>query len=95
MRQFERGTALLRSCYQTLQQAEQKIELLAGFDADGKPILEPFDATATHDPERQNAGRRTDPRSAEKAAQRASGRPAAVPEPEPDRDPLDEGPTLF
>ncbi len=46
--QFENGVGLLRRCYQTLEAAEQKIELLTGIDKDGNPVTEPFDATATY-----------------------------------------------
>lgn len=49
MEQFERGVKLLRSCYQSLEQAEQKIEILTRVDADGNPVLEDFDATASID----------------------------------------------
>ena len=47
MRRFETGITLLRSCYQTLEQAEQKIPVLTGFDAAGSPATAPFDAEAT------------------------------------------------
>jgi|SRR5580704_9204008 exodeoxyribonuclease VII small subunit len=46
---FERGISILRRCYQALEQAEQKIELLTGFDRDGNPVTAPFDGTATLD----------------------------------------------
>jgi exodeoxyribonuclease VII small subunit len=46
---FEQGVQLLRNCYQILEQAEQKIELLTGFDAQGNPVSAPFDAAATFD----------------------------------------------
>jgi exodeoxyribonuclease VII small subunit len=46
---FERGISILRRCYQALEQAEQKIQLLTGFDRDGNPVTAPFDATATLD----------------------------------------------
>lgn len=46
---FERGVALLRRCYQALERAEQKIELLTGFDHAGNPVTAPFDGTATLD----------------------------------------------
>tara|TARA_R110002095_G_scaffold137217_3_gene118941 strand:+ start:1088 stop:1447 length:360 start_codon:yes stop_codon:yes gene_type:complete len=49
MEQFERGVRLLRSCYQSLESAEQKIEILTRVDADGNPVLEDFDATASID----------------------------------------------
>ena len=47
MRRFEEGIGLLRTCYQTLEQAEQKIELLTAVDEDGNFTTEPFDATST------------------------------------------------
>lgn len=39
---YERGVALVRACHERLQQAELRIQKLAGVDAEGKPILEPF-----------------------------------------------------
>ena len=47
MRQFERGVALLRSCYQVLEQAEQRIEILTSPDGDGNRQTMPFDAAST------------------------------------------------
>lgn len=47
MEQFERGVKLLRSCYQRLETAEQKIEILTRVDEDGNPVLEEFDSTAS------------------------------------------------
>jgi len=44
---FEDGIRLLRNCYRILEQAEQKIELLTGVDAEGNVVTEPFDAQAT------------------------------------------------
>ncbi len=41
---FEQGMSLLRTCYATLEQTEQKIEVLTGVDADGKPLTAEFDA---------------------------------------------------
>jgi exodeoxyribonuclease VII small subunit len=41
--EYERGVRLLARCYALLENAEQKIELLSGVDADGRPITEPFD----------------------------------------------------
>ena len=55
---FERGVTLLKTCYATLEQAEQRIELLVGAKADGTPLTEPFDASATADAETPTAGRR-------------------------------------
>lgn len=40
---YEKGVKHLKSCQKWLQQAERKIELLSGVDAQGNPITEPFD----------------------------------------------------
>lgn len=45
--QFERGIGLLRNCHSFLARAEQKIEILVNFKADGDPTTAPFDATPT------------------------------------------------
>ncbi len=49
MQQFERGISLLRNCYQVLEQAEQRIEVLTGVAEDGSVKTTPFDAVATFD----------------------------------------------
>jgi exodeoxyribonuclease VII small subunit len=56
LQRFEQGIGLLRHCYGVLDAAERKIALLTGFDGDGNPVTEPFDATATA--EQGIAGRR-------------------------------------
>jgi exodeoxyribonuclease VII small subunit len=45
--QYERGVALLKGCYQHLRDAEQRILKLAGVDEEGKPMLEPFEHSAS------------------------------------------------
>jgi exodeoxyribonuclease VII small subunit len=45
--QFERGIGLLRNCHSFLEQAEQKIEILVSFKANGEATTAPFDATPT------------------------------------------------
>lgn len=40
---YEQGVNLLHTCYERLQQAEQKIEELAGVDENGRPQLKPFE----------------------------------------------------
>jgi exodeoxyribonuclease VII small subunit len=40
---YEQGVKHLKGCQQLLEQAERKIELLSGVDADGNPITQPFD----------------------------------------------------
>ncbi len=59
---YERGVGLLRGCYAQLQAAEQRITLLAGLDADGKPVLQPFDHVAS-DAAAGETGRRPRPKS--------------------------------
>ncbi|MFL5331014.1 MAG: exodeoxyribonuclease VII small subunit [Gemmataceae bacterium] len=39
---YEQGVGLLRACYERLQQAEQKIQLLTGLDENGQPVFQPF-----------------------------------------------------
>jgi exodeoxyribonuclease VII small subunit len=57
--QYERGVGLLQHCYAQLQSAELRISSLAGVDADGKPVLQPFNHTATvADETPQRAARR-------------------------------------
>ena len=40
---YEEGVRQLKLCYRGLEAAERKIELLAGVDAEGNPVTEPFD----------------------------------------------------
>ena len=46
LEQYEAGVGHLKHCYAQLEQAERKIELLTGVDAQGEPIVEPFDDEA-------------------------------------------------
>jgi exodeoxyribonuclease VII small subunit len=43
LNQYEQGVSLLRRCYSQLAEAEQRVILLAGEDAEGRPTLEPFE----------------------------------------------------
>jgi exodeoxyribonuclease VII small subunit len=40
---YEEGVKQLKLCYRALEVTERKIELLAGVDAEGNPLTEPFD----------------------------------------------------
>jgi exodeoxyribonuclease VII small subunit len=74
---FEEGIRLLRNCYQILERAEEKIEMLTGQDASGNPVTVPFDATATFEGAEQPAkkpGRRR--RSAKGEGEGAAAEPA-------------------
>ncbi len=44
---FERGVGLLRQCREMLDTVERKVEILTGFDAEGRPVTRPFEADAT------------------------------------------------
>ncbi len=42
MARYEQGIKHLRQCHELLEQAERKIELLTGIDAEGNPQVVPF-----------------------------------------------------
>ena len=44
---YEQGVALIRRCQTQLSQAEQRVLLLTGLEADGQPALQPFEHKAT------------------------------------------------
>jgi exodeoxyribonuclease VII small subunit len=44
---YEQGVGLIKSCYQQLREAEQRILLLTGVDDEQPPILQPFKHEAT------------------------------------------------
>jgi len=58
---YERGVKLLRQCHEQLQQAERRIELLSGVDAEGNPVCTPLDDTslALDEKARQRSKRRS------------------------------------
>ena len=66
LERYEQGVKHLRHCFNLLGQAERKIELLTGLDAQGNPITEPFGDDPT--PLQDQAGKRR---------QTSSRRPAA------------------
>jgi len=77
LKRFEEGVGLLRRCYGLLDAAERKISVLTGFDGDGSPALEPFDASATA--EQGVAGRRKsrrEPGPAPEVPSESDSRPA-------------------
>jgi exodeoxyribonuclease VII small subunit len=58
---YEKGVGLLKRCYGQLRQVEQRIQLLAGIDEDGKPVARPFEHNATVEVEKPVAKRRIKP----------------------------------
>ncbi len=64
LERYEEGIKLLRQSYELLQRAERRIELLSGVDAEGNPITQPFDGTATieqAEPGKRRSRRRSAP----------------------------------
>lgn len=57
---YEEGVGYLKSCYKQLSQAERRIELLSGVDAEGNAITEPLADEAGDDlgEKAQNRSRR-------------------------------------
>src|SRR5262245_30179521 len=44
---YEQGVGLLKRCYAQLREAEQRHLLLTGTDADGNPVTQPFEDSAS------------------------------------------------
>ena len=44
---YEQGVANLKSCYEALNQAQRKIELLVDLDEEGNLVTRPFDNTSS------------------------------------------------
>ena len=72
---YERGVSLLKTCYQVLEQAEQRIEILVNLKADGTPVTQPFDASATADADAPAAGKRRVRKAVQQPASTVSERP--------------------
>ena len=97
---FEHGISLLRRCYETLETAEQRIEMLTGMDADGNPRTAPFPAVETdvevsvqlEQTEIEVTSERPVPRKASVEKRVPEAGPA---HPADDTDDADEGPRLF
>src|SRR5262245_49257811 len=63
---YEQGVKHLKHCYQLLEAAERKIELLTGVADDGAPSTEPFHESS--EPLAEAAGRRRRPTQAPSAS---------------------------
>jgi exodeoxyribonuclease VII small subunit len=62
--QYEAGVRLLKTCRESLQNAESRIMLLTGIDANGNPVVEPFAEEATSLEEKKESRVRRRSRSA-------------------------------
>ena len=78
---YEQGVKLLKECYQMLEQAQNRIELLSRVDADGRISSEPFDEQAQS--------------LEEKATNRGKRRSRAPENKPPPDDTMDEAGRLF
>lgn len=63
---FEQGMGLLKECHQLLEQAEKRVQILTGVDADGEPLTEDFDD--------QRSDAQSDADTSPKAGRRPSSR---------------------
>jgi exodeoxyribonuclease VII small subunit len=71
LKQYEEGVKLLRQSYELLERAQRRIELLSGVDAEGNPVTQPFDDTATID--QDEPGKRRSRRRSTSESQPRSG----------------------
>lgn len=55
---YEKGVGLLKRCYGQLRHAEQRIQLLAGVDEEGKPVAKAFEHSATAETDKPAVKRR-------------------------------------
>lgn len=74
LRAYERGVRELRLCQEQLEKVERRIELLVGFDAEGRPVTQAFDAESLTLEEKQTArGRRRGARGANAGTSSGTG----------------------
>lgn len=84
--QYQKGIETLKECHQLLSDAERRITLLSGFDADGNPVSTSFDESEMTLDEKQAK------RGSRRTAERKTNRSAAADE---DEDNEDASPGLF
>lgn len=78
---YEEGVKQLKHCYRALEATERKIELLAGVDAEGNPVTEPFDeAEMTLDEKAASRSQRRSRPSGRSAASSSGAKPERGPE---------------
>ena len=87
LQHYEQAVQYLRHCYQSVEKAQRRIEILCGIDADGNPVVEPFD-------EEQET---TLAKKAAQRGQRRTRKPAPAPTPGGDmlQNDIDDAPRLF
>jgi exodeoxyribonuclease VII small subunit len=60
---YEQGVGLLKRCYAQLRNAEQRIRMLVDVNDDDEPELESFEHSATAEPAKPSARRRSSKRA--------------------------------
>lgn len=60
LERYEDGVRLLKRCRTILDEAERKIRLLTGVDAEGNPVTADFDATSTAERDAANSSEPAD-----------------------------------
>ena len=78
---YEEGVKLLRKCHSLLERAERRIEILSGVDAEGRPVVQAFDDTATislDEKAQTRSKRRSTKKSASEEPAASSGSPPAT-----------------
>ncbi len=78
--QYQKGIETLKECHQLLSDAERRITLLSGFDADGNPVSTSFDESEMTLDEKQAK------RGSRRTAERKSNRSAVSDEGEENED---------
>jgi len=87
---YEEGVKLLRQCHTLLEGAERKIMLLSGLDAEGNPVVVPFDEEEAASLEAKARGR-----SRRRSAKSEDSAEPPRRKPTPAEEPDDEEPGLF
>jgi len=75
LERYEAGIRQLKRCHQLLDAAEQRVSILAGFDADGNPISESFSSESSGRGSGRKANAEVHASSDEASTDRASGSP--------------------
>ena len=72
--QYELGIRRLKRCHELLDAAEQRVSVLAGFDAEGNPVEEPLSEAAAGRRSSKASRRTSDSNTGDSAASEAIGR---------------------
>ncbi|WP_460182846.1 exodeoxyribonuclease VII small subunit [Thermopirellula anaerolimosa] len=62
--EYEKGVRLIRTCHRLLADAEQRIQIVTGSDADGQPVLQTYrEEDVSLDEKRETRSKRRDART--------------------------------